>query len=346
MVGENTDFYAHVDNFDVFSQVLSKHILGDISFLRKAEVTIAIPTFNRPKLLKEAIDSALNQDYEKDYCIIVVDNDNALCAGNPTYNLIKEYNNPIIQYYQNERNIGMFGNQNRCFELPESEYIVLLHDDDLLLPDFLSCVMAALKEHPYIDGLQPRKYFWFEKKENVPVSFSHKRNGVLKRVFDFSNYASFVAGTQSCGIFRKSAIKRIGGFNSDYYPTSDYCFSIQFSAEYKMYILKDILAIYRITDNASTKIEVLKKFILNDYYLRGAIMKKHHFNRFSLRVVNNYVARKQIKSLNIQFNDNFTYDLKDLNGYFFVPKFIYIFFRLYYTLKIGYIEKCIQSCSL
>lgn len=70
------------DNFkkykDVDSSLIFKQENIDISDI---DFTIAIPTFNRIDTLKEAIDSALNQDVNMQYEIIVVENCNDIGGG-------------------------------------------------------------------------------------------------------------------------------------------------------------------------------------------------------------------------------------------------------------------------
>ena len=34
-----------------------------------------------------------------------------------------------MKYYKNEKNIGMYGNWNRCIELSNGEYLTILNDD-------------------------------------------------------------------------------------------------------------------------------------------------------------------------------------------------------------------------
>lgn len=71
--------------------------------------------------------------------------DNNPERGCETEKLMMSYsNNPMISYYKNADNLGMVGNWNRLFTLAKGKYVVMLHDDDLLLPTFLSeCVKLA-----------------------------------------------------------------------------------------------------------------------------------------------------------------------------------------------------------
>ena len=63
IVDKNTDFFQIVDNFAKTKNIKSICIIDTkLDFVPK--ITIAIPTFKRADLLKEAINSALNQiDY-------------------------------------------------------------------------------------------------------------------------------------------------------------------------------------------------------------------------------------------------------------------------------------------
>lgn len=74
MVDQNTEFFKIVDNFAKKAGIPSVPIIkATLDFIPK--ITIAIPTYKRPELLKEALDSAINQIGYTEYEIIVVDND-------------------------------------------------------------------------------------------------------------------------------------------------------------------------------------------------------------------------------------------------------------------------------
>jgi len=142
MIDQHTDFFEYVDNFAKTAHIPSIPIFeSNLDYI--PDITIAIPTYKRADLLKEAIDSAINQIDYTNYDIIVVDNNPE--RGCETEKLMMTYsNNPMISYYKNADNLGMVGNWNRLFTLAKGKYVVMLHDDDLLLPTFLSeCVKLA-----------------------------------------------------------------------------------------------------------------------------------------------------------------------------------------------------------
>lgn len=101
-------------------------------------ISVIIPTHNREKLLKRAIESVLNQTFN-DYEIIIVDDHSV----DNTKKLVASY--PEIRYYKNRKNLGPAGSRNKGFELSKGEYIVYLDDDNEFLPTFLEEAERALR---------------------------------------------------------------------------------------------------------------------------------------------------------------------------------------------------------
>ena len=103
-------------------------------------VTIAIPTYNRADFyLPQALRCALNQTYAN-LEIIVSDN----CSTDGTKALVSGIEDSRLRYFRHELNIGANNNFNFCFEQAKGSYVLLLHDDDMIDPDFVtSCIDAA-----------------------------------------------------------------------------------------------------------------------------------------------------------------------------------------------------------
>ncbi|MDL0079256.1 glycosyltransferase family 2 protein [Helicobacter zhangjianzhongii] len=112
---------------------------------KKPLFTIAIPTYKRVTLLRRAILSALAQDFDEPYEIIVVENPLEPISY-PAESMLQEFAHRIT-YYQNAQNIGGLGNWNRCLELARGEWVCLLHSDDELLPSYLAR-MSSLATNP------------------------------------------------------------------------------------------------------------------------------------------------------------------------------------------------------
>jgi glycosyltransferase involved in cell wall biosynthesis len=98
-------------------------------------VSICIPTYNRPDLLNEAIESCFGQTY-REFEILVGDDSSdersqTLCGD-------WQLKHPgRIRYIRNSPPLGQNGNVNMLFSQAVGDRLVLLHDDDLLLPNAL-----------------------------------------------------------------------------------------------------------------------------------------------------------------------------------------------------------------
>lgn len=101
-------------------------------------VSICIPTYNRPSLLKSAILSCLNQAFH-DFEIIITDNSDNEDSGR----LVQNIADPRIRYFKNETNIGAHGNSARALSLANGKYVKWLMDDDLIKPQFLTLAGAS-----------------------------------------------------------------------------------------------------------------------------------------------------------------------------------------------------------
>ena len=106
-------------------------------------VSICIPTYNRAGMIGKAIESALGQTY-RNIEVIVVDN----ASSDNTADVVASYVDERLTYVKNERNLGLFGNFNRCIELATGKFLHILHSDDYIDPDFTARCIAFFQEHP------------------------------------------------------------------------------------------------------------------------------------------------------------------------------------------------------
>ena len=120
-------------------------IAGGRAAAGDAKVTVGIPTRNRSRWLRQAVESVLAQTYTEFRLVI---SDNASTDDTPA--VVASFDDPRVSYHRSSVDLGMFGNLNRVSELAETEYVVVLPDDDLLYPDYLSSVVSVLERHPYV----------------------------------------------------------------------------------------------------------------------------------------------------------------------------------------------------
>lgn len=105
-----------------------------------AEVTVAIPTYNRKGLLRATLASVLEQQ-NVSFEVIVLDN--ASTDGTPEF--VESMRDPRVQVSRATTNIGLIANFNRALAAGNSPFLTVLHDDDLLRPGSLALRLELLK---------------------------------------------------------------------------------------------------------------------------------------------------------------------------------------------------------
>lgn len=94
-----------------------------------AKATICICTYNRADMLKESIESVLNQTY-KDLKVVILDN----ASEDHTADVVALFDDPRLLYIKHEKSLGGFGNWNYALECADTDYVCIFHDDDRMLP--------------------------------------------------------------------------------------------------------------------------------------------------------------------------------------------------------------------
>ncbi|WP_256217487.1 glycosyltransferase [Pseudomonas sp. NBRC 111119] len=107
----------------------------------RSQFSIILTTYNRPHMLRDALNSIAGQVF-KDFEVILV-NDN----GDPVESLLADYDFPIT-YLRQGRNRGPAAARNAALQLASGRYVVYLDDDDLYLPDHLQRLAQGLEAHP------------------------------------------------------------------------------------------------------------------------------------------------------------------------------------------------------
>jgi glycosyltransferase involved in cell wall biosynthesis len=113
----------------------------------RVRVSVCIPTYNSMKFLCPAINSILMQTYKVNDIIILDDcsTDTTLTVANE---FMKKYTNRNISIVKNTKNLGYARNWNRCLEVVNTDYCVLLHADDILKSDTVRKQVCFLVDHP------------------------------------------------------------------------------------------------------------------------------------------------------------------------------------------------------
>jgi glycosyltransferase involved in cell wall biosynthesis len=112
-----------------------------------ARLSIGIPTYNRVGLLREAIDSAVNQTVGEAVEIIVSDDG----STDGTEAMVAKYGSRV-RYIRQETNLGLAGNHRKLPTYATGDYFAYFQDDDRLFPDFAERVLKAMEAAPTAGG--------------------------------------------------------------------------------------------------------------------------------------------------------------------------------------------------
>jgi glycosyltransferase involved in cell wall biosynthesis len=120
------------------------YIIPNMSSSNSPSVTVCIPTFNQAPFLIQAIESVLEQSYPE-VCILISDD----ASTDDTAKLMEQYaDHPRICYYRQPQNLGISANNNWLLAQPETEYIIRLDSDDLLLPEYTATLLDLFLKFP------------------------------------------------------------------------------------------------------------------------------------------------------------------------------------------------------
>lgn len=292
-------FFDYQNNFDKIRLVKSIPFADNPERIKR-RVTIAIPTFKRPLLLEHALESAINQTNFEDYEIIVVDNDPDI---NNVPLVIQKYQRDNLYYFKNEANVGLYSNWNRCIELARGDYISILNDDDWLSPNFLSKCQKHMLQG--VDGLffKYNTVYQGGYSERVKTQNSHfpKLKQMLSRHSKRLTLFDFFLGNKSAGslgvMMKREFLIELGGYNPDYYPSSDYVLHANYCRHYNVFLINETLNYYRVAQNASANQDTLRIWEYLDHDIRHYLIDQIRRYKRLLYFMNTVLTDLQIQGL-------------------------------------------------
>lgn len=104
-----------------------------------ASVSVIVPTYERPDLLRAALDSALAQTFD-DFVILVGDNS----ESDACEQLVADIADLRIRYHRNRPGLGPQGNWLDLVARADTPLVASLHDDDVWEPEFLEATVPAM----------------------------------------------------------------------------------------------------------------------------------------------------------------------------------------------------------
>ena len=201
--------------------------------LNKPLVTVIIPTYNRDWIVKEAIDSVLEQDFN-DYELIVVDDG----SDDNTPAILRAYGNKITVLHQ--PNKGVSAARNRGIAAASGRLIAFLDSDDLWLPRKLSAQAKFFKDHPEAVINQTQEHWIRNGVRANPKKKHHKFSGMI-----FERSLALCLVSPSAVMIKKSLFGTVGIFDEHLPACEDYDLWLRISCRYPVHLIETALIIKR-----------------------------------------------------------------------------------------------------
>jgi glycosyltransferase involved in cell wall biosynthesis len=109
-------------------------------------ISTIIPTYNRAELLKNALESVINQTFPPDEVIVVDDG-----STDNTEEIVLSFDSQV--HYFRQENLGVAAARNVGLRMATGEIITWLDADDLWEINFLATIITELERQPELDGL-------------------------------------------------------------------------------------------------------------------------------------------------------------------------------------------------
>lgn len=227
-------------------------------------VSVIMGIYNIPskKILKESIESILNQTYKNIELIIIDDG-----STNDTYKWAKELANEKIILKKNKKNIGLGKTLNECLKLAKGYYIARMDGDDISDKTRIQKQVEFLEKNKQYD-LVTCNMKCFD--ENGIWAYKNQPEIIKKQDFLFNspiNHATLLT--------YKTIYEQVNGYseNNKTLRVEDYdMFMRMFEQNIKMYTMQEYLYDFREDVNAFKRRKY--KYRINEAYVRAIGFKK------------------------------------------------------------------------
>lgn len=217
------------------------------------KISVIIPTYERPKLLAEALESVMLQTELPGEIIIGDDSGN-----NQTQDFIQKFNSKSdfkVHYYHHKPALKQGRNVDFLLNRVNHELVLLLHDDDLLLPNCLEVLIEPLKNHPEVVASFGMQYFIKENGEIIDKSLEwnakYFKNPANEGIVQ-GEWASIVQMLPNDGfLMRSNVAKQIGYYgNGRGGDAVDFYFSYRLAKNRKFFFVNQFTSSYRVCEQS------------------------------------------------------------------------------------------------
>jgi glycosyltransferase involved in cell wall biosynthesis len=204
----------------------------------KPLVSVIIPTYNRAKLLEDALASVYSQEgagHEFEMEIIVVDD----ASSDATPEIARRH--PDICYLRLEKNRGLSGARNAGIKASTGKYVAFLDDDDLWISSKLRLLVPILEDNPHIGVAYGQAIIQCGNHVEL-IPDAHAPSGYLFEALLMKDFVGILNI-----LVRREAFETVGYFDEGLTTYEDIDWILRLAFHYRFSFKADPVAIYRLS---------------------------------------------------------------------------------------------------
>ncbi len=221
------------------------------------KISVCIPTYNRLKTLQEAVSSCMNQTHLPDE--IIISDDSSSDDTEKWVSELSDRSTTNIRYFRNRPALKQAANVNQLFKYAKNELLILLHDDDLLMPGAIQSLYNCFQQYPDIDAAFGKQYLMsdsgiVDEQGSVMLNQVFYRTHVYQGLKLSSLESGFLQQFPNDAYLIKSNKAREVGYREDAGDACDFDFALRLGMQnLKLYFLDEYTAKYRLSNDAVNK---------------------------------------------------------------------------------------------
>ncbi len=300
IVLNNKHLYSSAD-IEQAERLLSEKKNG--SPTASAKVSVIVPTFNRPKFLRIALQSIADQYYENIETVVVND------CGDDVQEIIDEFGDKMdIVYIRNATNMGLAASRNQGIKAATGKYIAYLDDDDVYLPSHVSTLVDFLERSDFKVAYSSAYAALIRENE---TGYDILRKNVEYRVaFDKNRFLIHNYIPVLCVMHEKSCLESAGMFDEQMTTHEDWDLWIRMSGHFDFHYVDKITAIYTRNQNLSN----MTNYKLYDFLRTMKIIYNKYPSFGAQSAIIEKQRKKNLHNLILRINSLFTPFIHDIEN--------------------------------
>ncbi len=192
-------------------------------------ISVVIPVYNRPKLVKRAIESVLDQSLAANEIIVVDDG-----SSDDTPLVLESFNDKIKIITQ--KNSGVSSARNSGIKYAKNRWIALLDSDDIWHEQKLQIQLLFHEENPHILFSHTGEA-WIRDGKSIKQKKQHQKPSG----FCFEENLNFCKIAPSTAMIDRSLFDEIGYFDENLEVCEDYDLWLRILKSYEVGLIEDAL---------------------------------------------------------------------------------------------------------